>query len=324
MRRKKIEGILLLFTAAIIWGNSFVAQTSAAGALGTFTFNACRSFAASMFLTVVLLLRNAQNKRNRFFQVQTEDTEARRNLWKYGVICGIVLFFGFGLQQGGIAAYPPETSAAGRAGFLTSVQVVIVPLIEWSFGKKPRSVLFVSLVGILCGMYLLCMSNGLGGFYLGDLLVLLCACTFGIYVVLLGKCRDQDSISLCAVQFLICGILSFIAACTAENCSIADIYKAVASILYAGILSSGVAYVLQAIGQRYVEPTVVTMIISLQSVVAAIAGWVILHEHLSGREIWGCVLVFSFVLLAQMDIFENKNKKRMRGKNDAGCDLSKR
>ena len=262
MRRRKIEGILLLFTAAIIWGNSFVAQTSAAESLGIFTFNACRSFAASMFLTVVLLLRNAQNKRNR---------------WKYGVICGIVLFFGFGLQQGGIAAYPPETSAAGRAGFLTSVQVVIVPLIEWSFGKKPRSVLFVSLVGILCGMYLLCMSNGLGGFYLGDLLVLLCACTFGIYVVLLGKCRDQDSISLCAVQFLICGILSFIAACTAENCSIADIYKAVASILYAGILSSGVAYVLQAIGQRYVEPTVATMIISLQSVVAAIAGWVILH-----------------------------------------------
>ncbi len=324
MRRKKIEGILLLFTAAIIWGNSFVAQTSAAGALGTFTFNACRSFAASMFLAVVLLLRDVQKKKNRSFPARTEDTEARKNLWKYGMICGIALFFGFGLQQGGIAAYPAEASAAGRAGFLTSVQVVIVPLIEWVFGKKPRPVLFVSIVGILCGMYLLCMSNGLGGFYSGDLLVLLCACAFGIYVVLLGTCRDQDSLSLCAVQFLICGILSFAMACMTESCSMADIRKAAGSILYAGILSSGVAYVLQAIGQRYVEPTIATMIISLESVVAAIAGWAILHEYLSGREIWGCVLVFLFVLLAQMDIFENKNKKRMKGKNDAGRDLSKR
>ena len=324
MKRKKIEGILLLFTAAIIWGNSFVAQTSAAESLGTFTFNACRSFAASMFLTVVLLFRKLRNKRNSSLQAQTDDSEARKNLWKCGMICGIALFFGFGLQQGGIAVYPPEASAAGRAGFLTSVQVVIVPLIEWIFGKKPKPALFISIAGILCGMYLLCMSNGLDGFYLGDLLVLLCACAFGIYVVLLGKCRDQDSISLCAVQFLICGILSFIPACLAESCSMADLSKAGASILYAGILSSGVAYVLQAIGQRYVEPTIATMIISLESVVAAIAGWAILHEHLSGREIWGCALVFLFVLLAQVDVIGNTDEKRTKGNNHAGRDLSKR
>ena len=323
MRRRKIEGILLLFTAAIIWGNSFVAQTSAAESLGTFTFNACRSFAASMFLTVVMLFRNAP-KKNQSFKAQTENAETRKNLWKCGAICGVALFFGFGLQQGGIAAYPADASAAGRAGFLTSVQVVIVPLIEWFFGKKPRPVLFVSIVGILCGMYLLCMSNGLNGFYLGDLMVLLCACAFGIYVVLLGKCRNQDSISLCAVQFLICGILSFIPACMAESCRIADLNRAALSILYAGILSSGVAYVLQAIGQRYVEPTIATMVISLESVVAAIAGWAILHEHLSGREIWGCALVFLFVLLAQVDVLGNKNGKRTKEKNNAGCNLSKR
>lgn len=306
--KQKWKGGLLLFAAALIWGNSFVAQTTAAASLGSFTFNACRSFAAVGFLTMLLHFKKINRKEKQPSAVQT--AHEKKELWQWGIICGIALFFGFGLQQSGIAAYPAEASAAGRAGFLTSIQVVIVPLIEWIFGKKPRRLLFVSIAGVLCGMYLLCMSNGLRGFYVGDLLILLCTCAFGIYVILVGRCRIQDSVRFCAVQFLTCGILSFFAACLTESCSAADLIQAAVSILYAGILSSGVGYVLQAIGQRYVEPSVATLIISLESVAAAIAGWAILGEHLSGREICGCVLVFLFVLLAQMQNFEKKNETK--------------
>ena len=125
----------------------------------------------------------------------------REKLYKYGLICGVALFFGFGFQQSGISTYPRDIGAAGRAGFITSVQVVIVPLIECVFGKKPRLTLVISIVGIITGMYLLCMTNGIDGFYLGDLLI--CAFVFAIYVIVVGKCSELDSLRLCCIQFFI-------------------------------------------------------------------------------------------------------------------------
>lgn len=299
MKRKKIEGIFLMLIATLIWGNSFVAQTSAADTLESFTFNACRSFTASIFLALLILCKNRKANENGS-KSKLLDTEDRKNIWQCGILCGIALFFGFGFQQSGISCYSQEVAAAGRAGFLNSVQVIIVPLIEWCMGKKPRISLFISIGGVLFGMYLLCIKNGTGGLYLGDALVLLGAFAFGIYVILIGKCAGLDSIRFCFVQFFTCGVLSLLGALLTGSFDITDISDAAVSILYTGVLSSGLASVFQAIAQRNVEPTLVTLIVSLEAVIAALSGWIILGESLSGREITGCACVFMFVLFAQL------------------------
>ena len=305
---KKFTGALLLLIASLIWGSAFVAQTSAADSIGTFTFNASRSVLAAIFLSIVLTGRKIISK-----PVQNADKASVSLSVLGGSICGAVLFLAMLLQQSGIAAYPPEAAASGRAGFLTATYVVMIPCVQRITGKKLPLPVIIAVFGCITGMYLLCMSGGFGGIYLGDLLELLCAAGFTAHILTIDHFGKIDGIVLSFIQFCTCGILSAIGMLIFEHPDINTILAAWLPIAYAGILSSGVAYTLQIIGQKTAEPSVASIIMSLESVFAALFGWLILGEMLSIREFIGCGLVFISVICAQIpDLVKSKEKNTVQ------------
>lgn len=292
---KKTKGTLLLFLTALIWGTAFVAQSAAADSIGSFTFTAARSLIASVFLGLLLLIRrnNAQDAR---------EVSGKRTII-CGLICGVVFFLASNFQQFGIAAYPDGVAASGRSGFLTATYVVMVALCARFSGKKLHPIMWAATFGCIAGMYLLCMSEGFSGIYLGDVLVFLCAVCFTAHILVIDRYSYIDSIKLSFMQFTVCGLLSLIGALIFEHPTVSQFNDAWFCILYAGVFSSGIAYTLQMAGQKYAEPSVASIVLSLESVFAALAGWVILNERLSGKEIIGCVLVFGAVILAQVPSF---------------------
>ena len=292
---KKARGTLPLLLTAMIWGLAFVAQTSAAGNIGSFSFNAARSIIAAICLLVLNSFRKISGKSS------TAPAPAidRHRLLRGGLLCGAALCLASNFQQFGIAAYPEGVAASGRAGFLTATYVVMTALCAVVAGKKPHPLVLAG--GVLCigGMYLLCAPKGMSGLYLGDVLELICAVCFTAQILLVSKYADLDGVSLSCVQFAVCGALSLIGALIFEDTRLSDLADAWMPVIYAGVFSSGIGYTLQIIGQKYAEPAVASIIMSLESVFAALAGWLILHERLGGQELLGCALVFIAVLLAQ-------------------------
>lgn len=280
----------MLLLAALVWGMAFVAQSTAADSVGSFTFNGVRSVLASVFLLAVIGIRQAAVKPPR---------GELRKVAVGGAMCGLLLFVSVNFQQFGIAAYPEGAAASGRAGFLTATYVVMVALYTLITGKKMRPVVLAATVGCIAGMYMLCMSGGIGGVYLGDILVLGGAVGFAAYIMVVDHYSGLDSLKLSCIQFAVCGALSLIAAFIFEDVQVSAIRAAWLPIVYAGVFSGGVGYTLQMIGQKYAEPAVASIVMSLESVFAALAGWIILSERLSGNEIVGCALVFISVILAQ-------------------------
>lgn len=300
---KKLSGALLLLLASLIWGSAFVAQTSAAYSIGPFTFNASRSVLASIFLSLILAGRRAFSKPDKDKKVPLYLSVSG------GTLCGAVLFLAMMLQQGGIASYPPEAAASGRAGFLTATYVVMIPCVQRITGKKLSLPVIIAVCGCITGMYLLCMSGGFGKIYLGDLLELLCAAAFTAHILTIDRFGKTDGIVLSFIQFITCGILSAVGMFIFEKPDFSIILAAWLPIAYAGILSSGVAYTLQIIGQKTAEPAVASVIMSLESVFAALFGWLILGELLSARELIGCALVFISVIFAQIPDFAKMKKE---------------
>lgn len=310
---KNLKGSLILFTAAFLWGTTFVAQVSGAGHMGVFTYNASRCFVGCLFLLIVSLVKDkvtihsSIKNKNAAGHGNTEHADKGRDLghepggWpvKGGILCGIVLFLAMSLQQAGISLYPDDVAAAGRSGFLTAIYVVIVAVIVSIAGHRINKPVLLSVIGTVIGMYLLCMRGGLSGVYTGDILSLACACCFAGHILVVDRYRNTDSIKLSCIQFLVSGILALIMCLITEKVVIVDIISAAGPILYAGILSSGVAYTLQMIGQKYTEPAVASIVMSLESVIAVVAGAVVLNEVLAGREIAGCIVVFISVIIAQ-------------------------
>ena len=283
---KSFRGSLLLLLTAAIWGMAFVAQTSAADSIGSFTFNAVRSCIAALFLFAVLLGRSLVPGKRKIFP---RGAVLRRTIGG-GVLCGIALCVAVNLQQLGIAAYPQGVASSGRAGFLTAVYVV-------------HPLVLLSAIGCLGGMYLLCLWRGFSSFYLGDGLELLCAVAFTVQILLVDRYTDADGILLSCVQFLVCALLSAIPMLFFEQVSLSALRAAWLPILYAGVLSSGVGYTLQILGQKTAPPAVASILMSLESVFAALAGWVILKERLQPIELCGCGIVFACVILAQIPSF---------------------
>lgn len=307
---KNIKGSLILLITAFIWGTAFVAQTSAADSLGTFTFNAGRSFVAAAFLGILVLIRDCCGPRfkrsdSAGMRARSEAAERRnRASWPVqgGLLCGLMLFLAMSFQQAGIGAYPDGVAASGRAGFLTATYVVMVALCMQIRGRKTHPLVLVSIAGTICGMYLLCMSGGFSGIYVGDVLELCCAVCFTGHILVVDRYSDTDSFCLSCLQFLTAGVLSGVM-CLFEHVNGAAVIRAIPLILYAGVLSSSIAYTLQLIGQKYAEPAVASIVMSLESVFAVIAGWAVLHEVLSTRELLGCAFVFAAVILAQVPQF---------------------
>jgi drug/metabolite transporter (DMT)-like permease len=294
---KNLKGSLILLLAAFIWGTTFAAQTVAAAYIDNFTFNFCRSVAGCIFLGMIIGVREGHEKRQSTY---------RRKPWPWipGILCGVVLFLAMNLQQAGIGLYPEEAAASGRSGFLTATYVImvaaVVQLRGWKVGVRLRPAILISVIGTVCGMYLLCLSDGPVNIYLGDILELLCAVCFTVHILVIDHFADIDSIRLCCMQFIICGVLSFVPMALIERPQGSDILAAGIPILYAGILSGGVAYTLQMVGQRYAQPAVASIVMSMESVFAVLAGCILLHETMTVREIAGCVLMFAAVIIANV------------------------
>ncbi len=324
----KYKGPILLLITALLWGMAFVAQTQGGDSVEPFTFNFSRNFIGALFLTGVISWRrhsgddvppstgvDDKNTSNvgQNAPANTSGTAGynRRTLLIAGISCGIVLFLGSYLQQAGISSYPTDASASGRSGFITALYMVIVALITMFTGKKPHAIVFAAVGISLVGMYLLCVPNGLENMYWGDVLVFLCAFAYAFHIIIIDRFTNVDGVRLSRLQLLVSGLLSLVCALAFEHPELSHILAAIIPILYAGICSDGIAYTLQIIAQKTTDPTVASILMSLESVFAAIGGWLILSESLSSIELCGCALVFLAVILAQVPEFrENSRKKR--------------
>lgn len=301
MTEMKPKNAFLLFLAAFIWGIAFVAQSSAAAYIRPFTFNGIRCLIGGITLLPLVLL--LQRKKQSTLPLGKSFDNKRlfsRNELKQGLIggfcCGICLCLGSTLQQFGI-----ERTSVGKAGFITALYIVFVPIVSALFLRKKIALpVIVSVILGLVGLFLLCMTEQLS-IGKGDFYVLLCSFAFTAHILVIDHFSAKtDGVMLSCVQFLTCGIISLPFILFMERPEISQILAAGVPILYAGVLSCGVAYTLQIVGQKNMNPTIASLILSLESVVSVLAGWILLHQTLSGREIAGCMVMFVAIMIAQL------------------------
>lgn len=296
----KLRNPLLLLLTATIWGTAFVAQSVGMDYVGPFTFNAVRSIIGGIVLLPVILIMKKAG-----FSQKAENGDKKENLKNLlvgGVACGVLLFVASNLQQFGI-----KYTTVGKAGFITAFYIVIVPILGLFFKKKCNLITWIGVFLALAGLYLLCIK---GSFSLGagDLLILACAIVFSCHILVVDKFSPlNDGVKMSCIQFFVCGILSLIMMFAFENPQPALMLDAWLPILYAGVMSCGVAYTLQIVGQKGTNPTVAALILSLESVISVLAGWIILGQTLSVREIAGCAIMFAAIILVQCAPLIGKN-----------------
>ncbi len=294
------QSVLLLLTAAI-WGVAFVAQSVGMDYVGPFTFNTVRSLIGGIVLIpcIVLLKRiNAGSKDTAGAAEHASGNPAgqRKVLLTGGVACGVLLCIASNLQQFGIMY-----TSVGKSGFITAMYIVLVPVVGIFLKKKVGVKIWCSVAIAVCGLYLLCMTDNGFSIQKGDLLLLLGAVAFSFHILTIDYFSPKvDGVKMSCIQFFTCGILSMVCMFLFEQPQIGAILQAWMPIVYAGVLSCGVAYTLQIVGQKGMNPTVASLILSTESVISVIAGWLILHQKLSGRELLGCVLMFAAIILVQL------------------------
>lgn len=292
--RSQLRGALLLTLTAFIWGVAFVAQSVGMDYLGPCAFNGVRNFIGGAALLPVIAFAS-RLRREPSTGEAASPAGGKKQLLLWGGACGVLLGSASLLQQAGL-----QTASAGKAGFLTALYIVIVPVLGVVLGRRPGLKVWAGVVLALCGAYLLSVKGG-EGIALGDLLVMGSAVLYSLHILVIDFVPSQvDGVKLSCVQFFVAGVLSMALALALESFTLSDILSAWIPLLYTGLISSGVGYTLQILGQRTVNPTVASLIMSLESVFAALAGWVLLRQPLSPREIAGCVLVFLAVVLAQL------------------------
>ena len=291
--RNKFRGTISLLLATVIWGSAFIAQSVGMDYIGPFTFQAVRCGLAVAFLMPLIFLFD-KDKKN--YWRNWKDAK----LWKTGIVCGIALYIAAGLQQVGIIY-----STAAKAGFITAMYIVIVPILGLLFRKKPPVTAWISVAIAVAGLYLL-SCTGVDGINIGDICLIICAIAFAVQITLVDRLAAQlDGLRLNCIQSFVCAVLSAINMLMTESVSLDNILSCWLPLCYAGILSMGVAYSLQIIGQRHVDPTPASLIMSLESVFAALFGWLLLHEVLNTPELLGCLLVFVAVILSQIPVKKN-------------------
>ncbi len=306
MNKNNIKGSLILITAALIWGLAFVAQSGAASLVPPFTFNALRSFIGAAALYIFYKITN-KTQRLSFFP--TEKPERKKYLLA-GLICGLCLAVSINFQQFGIAAYPKGVASEARAGFITALYVILVPIASVFFRKKINLSVWIGVLIAIVGIYMLCFSGGIGGIYLGDVLVFLCAISFTSHIMAVDRYVSlTGGVKLSIMQFIVAGFVSLLLGAIFEfnAINLQNILAASPQILYLGIMSSGLAYTLQIVGQKFAEPAVASISMSLESVFAALGGWLISGNSLSNRELLGCALVFVAIITAQLSDFKKVN-----------------
>ena len=280
--------LLLLLTAAI-WGVAFVAQSVGMDYVKPFTFNGVRSLLGAVVLLPVICFFNNKN------DSVGKSKEEPKTLWMGGALCGLCLCVASSLQQIGI-----QYTTAGKAGFLTAMYIIIVPVLGLFLGKKCSPFVGISIGLATVGLYLLSIRDGFS-IGTGDIYVILCAVVFSLHILVIDYFAPKcDGVKLSCIQFLVCGVICSVIAFIVEKPELSQILAAWLPIAYAGIMSCGVAYTLQIIGQKGMNPTVASLILSLESVISVLAGWVLLKQALSVRELIGCVIMFAAIILAQL------------------------
>lgn len=308
MKKTQVRNSFLLLLTAIIWGSAFVAQSVGMEHVEPFTFTFTRSIIGGVVLIpVIILLRKTDSAAMRR-DSQGKDVAGIKGITKYewlgGICCGIALCAASNFQQIGMLH-----TTVGKAGFITALYVVIVPILGLFLRKRVPALIWFCVVLSVAGLYLLCMPKGAFTLAQGDVLVLICALLFSFHILIIDYFSPKgDGVVISCIQFFVCGILSGIIMLFVENPTFANIMDAKWSILYAGALSSGVAYTLQVVAQKGVNPTVASLILCLESVVAVLAGWIILGDKLTSRELAGCILMFVAIVLAQLPTPKKERK----------------
>ncbi len=285
----KTKNALILVLTAFIWGTAFVAQSVGMDYLGPFTFNGVRSIIGGVALLPCIVLLQMFNGKS------SENQGTRKDLVLGGIACGLLLFAASSLQQIGI-----QYTTAGKAGFITACYIVIVPVLGIFLKKKTGLKVWAAVVIALAGLYFLCMTEKftVGK---GDILIFVCALVFSLHILVIDYFSPKvDGVKMSCIQFFVCGFASLPFMFLLETPRVEAMLDGWMPLLYAGVLSCGVAYTLQIIGQKNVNPAIASLILSLESCFSVLAGWVVLGERLSVRESIGCVLMFTAIILAQL------------------------
>lgn len=302
--KDKIKSTSLLFLTAIIWGFAFVAQRVGADYVGAFTFNGVRFLlGACSLIPVILIFEREQFNKKKFIKT-----------FLTGILAGIILFIASSLQQFGIVF----TGSAGKAGFLTGLYIVLVPLIRFVMGKKTSILTFLGAIFAVVGLFFLCITGDKVSFGIGDIVLIVGAFFWAGHILVVDKFVNTISaLKFSMVQFFTCGILSMLFAIFTEVIEISAIKEAGVPILYGGLMSVGVAYTCQILGQKNADPTFASIVFSTESVFSAVGGALILHEMMSGRGYAGCVLIFIGIILSQITIDDIKklNNKKIENNN---------
>jgi len=293
MRKTQLRNSFLLLLAAIIWGVAFVAQSVGMEYVGPFTFNAVRSLIGGIVLIPCIFLLGKLNGEKKT-KLLPEDKRERKTLLAGGLLCGLFLCAASNMQQFGILY-----TTVGKAGFITACYIVLVPILGIFLGKKTGIGIWFSVILAVIGLYLLCMTDSLS-FGKGDLFVLGCAVLFAGHILVIDHFTVLvDGVRMSCIQFIVSGLISSVLMFLFEHPTLTAIWEAKLPILYAGVLSCGVAYTLQIVGQKDMNPTIASLILSLESCISVLAGWMILNQKLSVREFIGCGVMFGAILIAQ-------------------------
>ena len=294
MKQNKFTGPILLIIAAFIWGSAFVAQSEGAKYVGPFTFLCLRSFlGTAVLMPVILIIDFGKKKRGIYIPSQPKD---RKALLISGTICGVILCAASACQQIGL----DKGTEPGKAGFITALYILLVPVFSLFIGKKIRPIIWGCVALSIAALYLLCVKED-NSIVVADLFVLMCAVLYAIHILVIDKvAADVDGVKLSAAQFLVAGIISLFPALIFEQISLDAIKDAMLSIAYAGVMSSGVAFTFQIIAQKRTEPTLASMLMSLESVFAVLTSLVLLSQVPTLREGLGCALMFVAIIVAQL------------------------
>lgn len=289
--KNKLKGSIALLSATVIWGSAFVAQSVGMDYIGPFTFQTLRCLLAVLFLIPAAAVLDRTSWRQ--FAAKWLD----KKLWLAGTLCGLALFVATTLQQVGLVY-----TDAGKAGFLTAMYIVLVPFIGLFLKKRLALPAWISIAVAVTGLYLL-SNAGASAPNPGDVMMVGCALAFAVQITFVDRFAPScDALRLNCIQSLVVTVLSAIFMFLTETPAWSNIAACALPISYAGVLSLGVAYSLQIVGQRHVEPTTASLFMSLESVFAALSGWLLLNERMTARELTGCLLIFLSVLITQIPI----------------------
>ena len=292
MSARKLRGNLLLLLTALLWGVAFVAQKSGGEGLGALTIIGLRSLIGATGLALVIPLLDRLGLSHR-----SNSPAQRKTLWIGGVLCGLAMFAATNLQQFGL-----RDASEGKAAFVTALYIVLVPILGLFLHRRTTLLNWLGVVLAAVGLYLLC-AMGETGFAMSDVLLLLCALLFSVQIMLVDRFSPKvDGVRLSCIQFLVVGILNLPLMFLFETPTWSGVQNHLGELLYLGLVSSGVAYTLQIIAQKDTEPTTASLLMSLESVFGALAGWLIAGHAMGGYEILGCVLMFAAIVLAQLPV----------------------